>query len=618
MATRSFLRCARRLAGIAVVSIILTASPVPQPAVPLQASASALSAAPASADLGVIAYLQRSTGNIRFISPDGTGDRLVWTNPDTVNKEPPADLAWTRDGRELAFTGGHEQACSYYQSDVYTIRSNGTGYRRVTNAPACAELAALPQGSVTVNVTTLVGPAHVYVMGARTLIRAPTAGTVTFDSVADLGDGVPQPAVGIFGHYRISGAGPYADVLPGQTVEGGNVDIGNTGIAGFGARKVAWKGDGSTLAYGTGSCNALGYLSSNPPHGSLGGTLPVVAGADPCLVAFGPTTATADQYVYYSDIALNQDSGYGGIYLNSLGNAAGGAQLIYFGYWDNAVYDIEWLPDGSGFLFTEQYMLMDPVGSYSTIYRYDIASHDLTEVLTSRDWCARDLSISPDGQYVVFHTTADQYNDSTSSLRIVNIDGSGLHKLLDDAGRPAWGPTYTPDTTAPIVHCGTADGQWHANDVSITCTASDSNPGLANSADASFSLSTSVPTGNETANAATGTRNVCDRDGNCATAGPIGGNRVDKHAPSISISSPAAASYYLVNQPVAASYSCSDGGSSVDTCVGPVGNGSNIDTGSAEHKTFTVNSSDAVGNTRSQSVDYTVGYPVWLPAVLRP
>jgi hypothetical protein len=91
-----------------------------------------------------------------------------------------------------------------------------------------------------------------------------------------------------------------------------------------------------------------------------------------------------------------------------------------------------------------------------------------------------------------------------------------------------------PDTTAPVVTCGTSDGSWHGADVSIACSASDSDSGLANPADANFSLATSVPTGTETANAGTGSRQVCDLAGNCSPAGPIMGNMVDKKRPSVS------------------------------------------------------------------------------------
>ena len=89
-----------------------------------------------------------------------------------------------------------------------------------------------------------------------------------------------------------------------------------------------------------------------------------------------------------------------------------------------------------------------------------------------------------------------------------------------------------PDTTPPTINCGTPDGAWHADDVAIPCTASDAESGLANAADASFALFTSVPAGMAASNAFTDSRTVCDVAGNCADAGPIGGNKVDKLSPS--------------------------------------------------------------------------------------
>ena len=70
--------------------------------------------------------------------------------------------------------------------------------------------------------------------------------------------------------------------------------------------------------------------------------------------------------------------------------------------------------------------------------------------------------------------------------------------------------------------------RWHADNVALACTASDGGTGLANPADASFSLITSVAAGVENANASTDSRVVCDVAGNCTTAGPIGGNKIDR------------------------------------------------------------------------------------------
>ena len=165
------------------------------------------------------------------------------------------------------------------------------------------------------------------------------------------------------------------------------------------------------------------------------------------------------------------------------------------------------------------------------------------------------------------------------------------------------------DGIAPSIECGTADGQWHSTNVDIICTASDSGSGLTNPADASFTLSTHVNAGFEDSNAATNTREICDAAGNCSIAGPITGNKIDRKAPNISITAPASG-VYLLNQIVAASYSCSDGGSATATCAGPVANGSNIDTASPGSANFTVNATDNVGNSASQSLTYSVAYGV--------
>src|SRR5262249_26043739 len=136
--------------------------------------------------------------------------------------------------------------------------------------------------------------------------------------------------------------------------------------------------------------------------------------------------------------------------------------------------------------------------------------------------------------------------------------------------------------------------------------------GLADAADASFTLSTAVPAGVETANALTGTHTVCDAAGNCVTAGPIAGNKIDRKGPSINITTPAQSAVYVLNATVPAGYACDDGGSGVATCQGPVADGGPVDTSSAGTHSFQVSATDAVGNTSNASVSYVVTYNVCL------
>ena len=162
------------------------------------------------------------------------------------------------------------------------------------------------------------------------------------------------------------------------------------------------------------------------------------------------------------------------------------------------------------------------------------------------------------------------------------------------------------DTIPPSVSCSAPDGMWHADNVALECTASDGGSGLANPADASFSLVTAVVAGTETANASTDSRVVCDVAGHCTTAGPFTGNKIDRKAPAILVTTPAGGAVYQLGQVVNAAYSCADAGSGQCTATGTAANLSPIDTSTLGLKTFVVNATDAVGNPSSVTVNYEV------------
>jgi hypothetical protein len=174
------------------------------------------------------------------------------------------------------------------------------------------------------------------------------------------------------------------------------------------------------------------------------------------------------------------------------------------------------------------------------------------------------------------------------------------------------------DTTPPALSCAGPDGAWHAANVTLACTASYDGSGLASAVDASFTLATDVPDGTETADAATASRRVCDTAGNCATAGPIAGNKVDREKPSIAVTAPAADAAYELDQPVDADYTCSDGGSGVTACTGDVSSGAAIATGAVGPAGFTVVARDAAGNETLQRIRYTVGYRICLVDPTKP
>jgi len=174
-----------------------------------------------------------------------------------------------------------------------------------------------------------------------------------------------------------------------------------------------------------------------------------------------------------------------------------------------------------------------------------------------------------------------------------------------------WNPVVTDtltitvrDTTPPAVSCGTASPTWSPVNQSVSCTATDA-VGMA-AANASFTLETTVPDGTETSTAETGTRQVCDDAGNCATAGPVGPFRIDRRGPAIALTTPANGASYAIGQAVTARFACTDGGSGVQSCAGTLADGATVPTDTPGTFTFTVDARDEVGNPSQVRVTYTV------------
>ena len=192
---------------------------------------------------------------------------------------------------------------------------------------------------------------------------------------------------------------------------------------------------------------------------------------------------------------------------------------------------------------------------------------------------------------------------------------TGSRQVCDQAGNCATaGPyTFNVDRKAPEVNCkqesdpATADG-WYGENVTVQCTARDGGSGLADSEnDASFTLSTNVAEGQETARAETDRRQVCDQAGNCATAGPYT-FKVDRKAPEVTLSCPSG--QILQNTSgVFAQWTASDAGSGVD---GAVSGQIELDTSQVGTRTATLPAGsvrDRVGNqSEAANCTYSVIY----------
>ena len=185
----------------------------------------------------------------------------------------------------------------------------------------------------------------------------------------------------------------------------------------------------------------------------------------------------------------------------------------------------------------------------------------------------------------------------------------GFGNLL---GRESWSGWYVKPPTTPIawviwwawphVACGGADRAWHNANVSIRCIAYDFGSGLADPADASFTLSTDVPAGAADADASTGTRTICNAVGNCRTAQPISGIRIDRRPPEIIPFVAPLAGPYVAGSRAYVAFNCTDADSGVWWCPSPT----MLNTTLPGLHSMSFQAIDAAGNVATAVIDYTV------------
>ena len=176
--------------------------------------------------------------------------------------------------------------------------------------------------------------------------------------------------------------------------------------------------------------------------------------------------------------------------------------------------------------------------------------------------------------------------------------------------------TLAPDTAAKVSPDPNAAG-WNREDVTITLDATDE--GGSNVEGVTYSATGAQPIGGRTVRGSSVQLGVAAEGETTITysardhAGNVGEQRtltvrLDKTAPEISVSTPADGAEYGLGETLAAGYACTDGGSGITSCVGPIPDGNNIDTASVGPKTFTVEAADGAGNIASENRTYGVVY----------
>ena len=395
-----------------------------------------------------IAYVRGDTRDeIRLVAPDGSGDRPLWTHnqTDPNNVYEVWSLTWRPDARALAFASTHENWCSLNNADIFAVGADGTGYRRITEAPTCADLASYSKGTVQVPVEnasfeSFVG--FIYFQGAPSVqqVSLPPGGSsvVTFENVADFGTS-SQIAALIAGPNREIYVGTAVDVQAGGTVTTGPMSITPPTVF-WEAFAPTWHSDGSRLGY-VFNFNSLLQLPASPQPLEFGSLLLAEGAAVPNVIlrlAWGPTLQTANRL-------LHQGGVFGastGIYLTTEGSATT-EELLSFAATES-VFGLAWLPDGSGFVYS-----VTEGDSFSTprsanLFVYTLATRQATRITNFSGEFAGMLSVSPNAQQVVFER-ASALDDlgielTNPDLWVVGRDGNGLRLLVANARAPGWSP----------------------------------------------------------------------------------------------------------------------------------------------------------------------------------
>jgi hypothetical protein len=405
---------------------------------------------------GTIAYVRTTPAGdqIRLIQPDSSGDHLLWQTgvPEPGSLTDIQQPAWKPDASELAFTSSHETGCSLFESDIYALRADGVDYRRVSGPPACGSRAGLPTGTVIVPVINMTFSSRVfsiYFEGAPgpvdVLINSGDEVTITFTNVADYGD-QEQYAVAIYGEIRSFFPGAKVDVVPGQTLQTGQLEI-RTGLEHYGFQWPTYSPNGSFIEAIFNKTELHEIESTNRDLGITPDRLAFLPISSDFL-AWGPTPARADQFLYEGwKYSADWSHSSPRIFLGDL-NGSTEQELIDIDPTQigRTVLGLAWLPDGSGFLYSYNELTSNWIDK-ADVFEYSFATGQSRRVTNLSGGFIRRMSVSPDGQQIVYEyqTRGYWYDENPSTdLWVMNRDGSGQALLVEDGRAPAWSPQPIP------------------------------------------------------------------------------------------------------------------------------------------------------------------------------
>ncbi len=343
---------------------------------------------------------------IAVADPTGANISTVWTSPNTTGAL--FGLDWKPNASEIAFASTHEFGFSPYGADIFSLNTATGTVRRLTNPPGHSEIQAggYGKGTVTGQVRndspgSSITQMWVYVQGAENFVNVspPSYGnTVSFtaSNVADLGSAGQYIALIWSGQFDSNNDGVAdkqcaggiintfapVDVQAGQTVNAGTLSFNPATCSTYQAAYPDWRPDGSQVGF---------MLDGVPSRVDMSGNRTDPFSASGVIVyqfAWNPADATK--------LAYTVPAGAGqGLYQVTEGGSTG-TRLT-----DKTSWELAWLPDGSGIVFTDGSDLWYTHANGQTVQLTALNLRD-SKIQGAVGNAIRDLAVSPDGKYVVF------------------------------------------------------------------------------------------------------------------------------------------------------------------------------------------------------------------------
>lgn len=396
---------------------------------------------------GSIAYVAADTlDEIRLVEPDGSNDRRLWAHgqADPLGVYAISELAWRPNAAEIAFTSTHENWCSIDWSDIFAVGVDGGNYRRITQSPSCDGLNAYPKGTVRIPVSNdnIFGESFtgfVYFQGAPSVlpVSLPAGGStvLTFDNVADFGDGFLQVGAIVHPSGREISFATAIDVVASETVTTGEMSLFVPSIS-WEARSPTWRSDGSKIGYFLNFASMFA-LPPDPSPLDLGQELQTDVSAMPDFAShleWGPPSK-ANQLLYRGSVIFDAQ----GVYLTQENSATAGQRLVSYEVWEN-IRGLAWLPDGSGFIYSVEESDDNFTSVKANVFEYNFGTQQAKRLTNFDNLFAGEVTISPDGTQIVFDLSAEADLAAPSDLYIMNRNGSGQQLLKANGRSPAWSP----------------------------------------------------------------------------------------------------------------------------------------------------------------------------------